>query len=203
MINNHFNYISANLDKTALFVIDAQKNFCDPETIRGNDNTKIVAERIKSMVPRFRKLSIPVYAIYHTKYDHEKPEFYKFKPLKSDILIHKSENSVFSVNNETLNNSLKEKGIKIILGCGFNKSTCVTDTLIDATNMGFSTFLLEDLSGNDNNNPEKYEPIWTSLMLKKGVIFEDSERLIKNIKLYKKMEKYIHKNPRLFNQINV
>lgn len=139
--------------EVALLVIDVQKQFCDPRTCRGNRETKAISHRIKSLVPEFRKLAIPVYAVYYSAASPSsdlKLDFYQFKPSATDTLILKHTDSAFASSN--IKDILKKDNKKLLLVCGFNRSACVKSTVEDACQQGFKVCLLNDLIGNDNHN---------------------------------------------------
>lgn len=165
----------------ALLVIDVQKEFCDPRGSRGNQRTKAIAERIKSIAPEFRKAGIPVYAVYFS-HDGEKKrsaiDFYKFTPHKNDILIAKNADSAFV--GSKINEILQRDGRKLLLTCGFNTNACVFETVMDARKRSFDVCLLTDLTENDNccyDSKEKY----IEKMRKKGVETETSTTLLAKI----------------------
>jgi len=137
---------------TALLVIDVQKQFCDPNGLRGNKKTDTVSKRIQSIVPEFRDAGIPVYVIYYSKKKKEpsKIDFYKFKPMPNDVLIAKNNNSAFKGSN--IKKVLKKDRRKSLLICGFNLNACVKKTVIDARKKGFDVCVLEDLTGNAKIN---------------------------------------------------
>jgi len=174
--------------EVALLVIDVQSEFCDPDKPRGNGETYYISKKIKSIIPAFRKASIPVYAIYMTETKSEDLDFYKFVPEANDIIIRKPEPCAFKNSYPDLKTSLKRNGIKTIIACGFNKNGCVRETLVAARRKGFNAFLLEDLSGNDNENRSNsvlHRPnsIANDEMEFYNVKFINSTQLLKDIKV--------------------
>lgn len=136
---------TAHEGRIALLVIDVQRQFCALEE-RGTYETIDIAERIQSIVPAFRAASVPVYAVYaNAAHEHD---FFKFIPEESDTLVVKSYNSAFKATN--LRELLEQDDKKLLLVCGFNKTACVKETLLDARKAGFDVCLLEDLSGDDS-----------------------------------------------------
>ena len=149
-----------NYDEIALLVIDVQEEFCDPKhrEKRGTKHTVEVSERIQSIVPKFRKANIPVYAIYYSENkikDLSKIDFFKFTPASNDTLIRKTADSAFRGSN--IKNILQEDKKKLLLTCGFNLNACVKRTVTDAKEHGFEVCLLDDLTGNDENHPKCFD----------------------------------------------
>ena len=142
----------AKLNDLALLVIDVQSQFCDPKNHRGNTHTERTAERIKRMIPEFRKACVPVYVIYFSR--DEKPidkiDFYQFAPEKSDIIVRKTADSAFQ--GSMIGDILSAHRRKKILACGFNLGACVMRTVLDAKKEGYDVQVLRDLSENDNEN---------------------------------------------------
>lgn len=144
----------------ALLVVDVQHKFCENKfPYRGNKETEEISEHIQELIPAFRKASIPVYAIYSSgaKYNGN-PGFYKFTPDETDTLVMKRKDSAFK--GSRIKRLLKKDGIDTIIACGFNEIACVKKTLLDARKLGFDTYLLHDLSGNDAQN--KTDPAYLS-----------------------------------------
>jgi len=78
----------------ALLVIDVQQEFCDPQGARGNKETREVSQRIRRLVPAFRKAGVPVYVIYFAD-DPKKTQdvdFYEFRPRQGDFVLRKMTN---------------------------------------------------------------------------------------------------------------
>lgn len=139
----------------AILVIDVQKEFCDPNRPRGNEETEVVSKRIKSLIPEFRNAGVPVYAIYFDRDKRKKEiseiDFYEFEPHPDDMLVAKNDDSAFR--GSDIKALLEKDGKKNLLMCGFNTSACVMSTVLDARRAGFDVTLLRDLTGNDNCNP--------------------------------------------------
>jgi len=173
-------------DEIALLVIDVQEEFCDPKhkEKRGNEDTVRISERIQSIIPEFRKASIPIYAVYfsYTEIkDKSKIDFFKFKPLKSDILVRKTTDSAFQGSN--IDELLKKKKKRLLLTCGFNLNACVERTVKDATERGFKVCVLEDLSGNGQMSfSQKNWPISYGFIKGKAVSKRSSEIVLEILK---------------------
>lgn len=139
---------------TAVVIIDVQKKFCDPRGRRGNQKTQEISERIQKLAPAFRAAGVPTYVVYFARpaWLGGRARFYKFRPEKGDIKVRKYTDSAFD--SGKLKDLLKSHGRKNLLVCGFNASACVYRTARDAKLNGFNVTLMEDLTGNDNRNPE-------------------------------------------------
>lgn len=170
---------------TALLVIDVQKEFCDPRKKRGNQETDRIAKRIQSVIPAFRKASIPTYVIYF-KGDNDvlaklgRIDFHHFTPDPADMLIAKNRDSAFQ--GSPIGDILKRHNRTKILTCGFNLNACVYETVIDACKNGFEVSVLEDLVGNDNRNGSAYTPKYVRNMKNLGVMFSSSDEALRAVR---------------------
>lgn len=139
------------VNDTALLVIDVQREFCDPQLQRGNDETLRVSERIATLLPEFRKAGMPVYLVYFSnnllKPAAHKIDFFKIEPETTDTLVRKKLDSAFEGGN--IHNVLQVHGRKKLLVCGFNTTACVKRTALSAVNLGYNVELLLDISGDD------------------------------------------------------
>ena len=171
--------------KAALFVIDVQKEFCDPNGFRGNKETNDVSKRIQSLVPEFRNAEVPVYVIYYSdrRKDASHIDFYKFKPVPGDILTNKYGDSAFKSSN--IKKTLEKDGIKSLLVCGFNLSSCVKKTAIDARMNDFNVCVLKDLTGNDDLCSDGIRSTHILEMLQDGVMLKKSSTVLKYINTQK------------------
>ena len=158
----------------ALLVIDVQREFCDPNGERGNKETVEISQRIRRLVPAFRKAGVPVYVIYCS--DEEKQvqdvDFYEFRPREGDFVLCKKDDSAF--NGTTLDEKLKEHHRRTLLTCGFNTNACIYATVMDARAQGYSVRLLRDLTGNDNNNDAGSTPGYVRRMQEEGVVISNA-----------------------------
>lgn len=171
-------------EETALLVIDVQSLYADPKR-DGNKDTDKIADKIKSIMPAFRKAGIPIYVVYFAKnaYRPHTPaqmELYKIEPTGEDVLIAKEKNSAFA--GSRIAERLKADNRKLLLTCGFNYSACVYETVIDGRKQGFDVAVLRDLTENDNRN--KYSEYWkyTKSMAKKGVFFPSAKEVLRAVK---------------------
>ena len=137
----------------ALLLIDVQKQFCDPNLTRGNDETILVSYKIMSASDEFRNAGLRFYPIYFT-WSREEPlnkiDYYGFTPKTQDTVIQKNTDSAFD--STDIDSILKRDGYANLLVCGFNLNACVRDTVLDAADKGFNVTLLRDLTGNDKRN---------------------------------------------------
>jgi nicotinamidase-related amidase len=168
--------------EVALLIIDVQKQFCDPETGRGNAETVEISERIQSLAPQFRKAGIPVYAVYYSwqKEKASEIDFYKFTPERGDKLVVKNDTSAFAGGN--IKRRLKKDKRKLLLACGFNLSACVLRTVVDAREAGFDVCLLRDLSGNDARNEHLDTKDNIQEMIENGITITKSAKVLKLLK---------------------
>lgn len=170
--------------EVALLVIDVQKEFCDPSKKRGNQQTEVIAKRIRALVPQFRQASVPVYAIYFDwsakkkKKEASEVDFYEFQPEPEDVLVGKDRDSAFT--GSDIEKILRKDGRKSLLVCGFNVSACVRDTVMDAREKGFDVTLLEDLAGNDNLNPRTPDAALKE-MRQAGIEITQSETVLRQV----------------------
>ena len=136
----------------AILVIDVQQEYCDPanNARRGTPQTDEIAGHIAEIVPKFRAAGVRVYAVYFKSWgiSSGKVDWHKFKPAANDILVPKNEDSAFQ--GSGIKKILQKHGHKNLFACGFNRSYCVRQTIMDARREGFNVTLLSDLTGNDN-----------------------------------------------------
>jgi nicotinamidase-related amidase len=168
----------------AVLVIDVQRQFCDPEHEegRGNQETVEASERIAAAIPKFRSAGIPVYAVYFDTTMNRHPDlvdWYKFRPAYSDTMVPKNNMSAFK--SSCIEELLLEKGHKTLLACGFNRSACVAETLIDARSRGFNVIVLPDLTGNDRVNKVRTEEDDMEMFADMGINILDSGTALQNI----------------------
>lgn len=159
----------------ALLVIDVQKEFCDPNGSRGNKETREVSQRIKNLVPEFRKAGIPVYVIYFAEQAKKVKDidFYEFRPEKGDFIVAKNDDSAFQGSH--IGKMLEKHGRKMLLACGFNLNACVFNTVMDARSKGYGVHLLRDLTGNDDHNDSSSTESYLKQMQDKGVIITNAK----------------------------
>lgn len=172
---------------TALLVIDVQEEFCNPMFTRGNEETESVSKKIQKLAPAFREASIPVYAIWYggttRRTKKNPPVFYNFQPEEQDIKVKKLKPSVFDCFEASMDFRLKMAGIKNLLLCGFNRSSCVMFSALDAKNHGYNTYLLEDLSGDGKMDyqPSKNESV--KCFVQNGIEVISADKLVDALKI--------------------
>ena len=138
---------------TAVIVIDTQRQFCDPKSGRGSEETKATAERIQSILPAFREAGIPVYFVAFVPPGQSMSRFspygfYGAEPDRArDTVLTKTSESAFQ--QTRLADILRKNGHENLLLVGFNKSSCVAATAADASRNGFKPRILKDLCADD------------------------------------------------------
>ncbi|MCK4945883.1 MAG: cysteine hydrolase [Alphaproteobacteria bacterium] len=174
------------LKEVALLIIDVQNQFCILEA-GGNAEIETISEHIQSsLTPEFRKAGIQVYAIYYLddmKKKASESDFYKFTPDKNDTPITKTESSAFQGSN--IKEILEKDHKKRLVVCGFNLSSCVLNTVMDARKAGFEVWLLQDLTGdNDHFIYENNRSKEVSLreMQAEGVVMTTSEKVLRQLR---------------------
>lgn len=173
--------------KAALLVIDVQREFADPAGDRGNRETHRVAKRLSSLIPAFRAAGLPAYAVYYSEEGKKKPQdidFYLFRPAENDTLIAKDQDSAFR--GSDIKKILQADKRKTLITCGFNLNACVFRTVMDARDNGFEVVLLEDLTGNDNDNDRGKTAGRVAEMKQKGVRFVNALDLLEEVSDFKK-----------------
>jgi len=171
-------------EETALLVIDVQSLYADPKR-DGNKRTDQVAERIKSIMPAFRKAGVPIYVVYFAQnaYRPHTPAqmaLYKIEPAGEDKLVAKEKNSAFK--GSRLAEMLRADNRKLLLTCGFNYSACVYETVMDGRDQGFDVAVLRDLTENDRRNEHSEYWKYTKKMAKEGVFFPAAADVLKTLK---------------------
>lgn len=165
---------------TALVIIDVQRQFCDPSNKRGNAQTDEIAGKIASIVPAFRAAGIPVYAVYYSDPETQSPgspDWFKFEPANSDILVPKTNTSAFG--SSSLDTLLRQNHHRHLLVCGFNLNACITRTIAGALQRNYDVTLLQDLAGNDSSNTDDPQRYITALRNEGARIITSEEELRK------------------------
>lgn len=170
-------------EETALLVIDVQSLYADPKR-DGTKATDKIADRIKSIMPAFRKAGVPVYVVYFAQnaYRPHTPaqmELYKIEPTGEDKLVAKEQNSAFK--GSRIAELLRADNCKLLLTCGFNYSACVYETVMDGRNQGFDVAVLRDLTENDRRNEHSEYWKYTKKMAKEGVFFPAAADVLKKL----------------------
>lgn len=171
-------------EETALLVIDVQSLYADPKR-DGDKDTDKIADKIKSIMPAFRKAGIPIYVVYFAQnaYRPHTPaqmELYKIEPTGEDVLVAKEKNSAFA--GSRIAEHLKADNRKLLLTCGFNYSACVYETAMDGRKQGFDVAVLRDLTENDKRNKNSEYWNYTKSMAKKGVFFPSAQDVLQAVK---------------------
>lgn len=176
-----------NMDEVLLTVIDAQKEYCDPKGVRGNEVTDRTCRKIASMVPLFRQAGLGVAWVYYDpKTENPDPKtarggFWHVKPdYEKDALLAKNTDSAFGnkkAEDTPFSSFVKLKKTRHLLVAGFNRAACVESTVIDALRRGMNVTMLTDLCANDNWNHE-------SLNMFKKAITHNFERAAANDEIF-------------------
>jgi nicotinamidase-related amidase len=167
----------------AFLVVDVQARFCDPNGARGNYETNLISTRIQKLTPAFRKTGASLYAIFYSglsKPKEEDADFFKFKPEAGDILIPKKSDSAFT--NKKLQKCLKKNGTKTVFVLGVNFNACVCATARAAKQRGYQVYIVDNLTGNDNNNNYSDKIYARNMMKEEGIQFIDSAQSLKMLK---------------------
>lgn len=140
-----------NAAQIAFLVVDAQAMYCARE-YHGNLQTERVCERLKTIVPDFRKASIDVYNVsYSLPLTGKKKEgFYIYQPDTADAFIVKTEDSAFE--GSDIHSTLRDDNKKILIVTGVNLSACIRETVLDARKLGYEVYLPLDLVGNNDGD---------------------------------------------------
>ncbi|MFH1157279.1 MAG: cysteine hydrolase [Pseudomonadota bacterium] len=172
-------------EEVVFVVIDVQNQFCIPGA-GGNAQIEAISERIQSLAQEFRKAEIPVYAVYYfddMKKKASEEDFYKFTPDKNDISITKTESSAFQ--GSSIKEILEKDHKKRLVVCGFNLSSCVLNTVMDARKAGFEVWLLQDLTGDNDHfiyKDTRSKEDSLRKMQAEGVVMTTSEKVLRQLR---------------------
>ncbi len=167
---------------TAILVVDVQPEYCSATEL-GNHRTEARAERIQSLMPAFRKVGFPVYAVHvnQKKTKRENINFHIFKPEKTDRTSRKNHASAF--HNTLLNGRLKIREIENLLVCGFWADACVAATAVDAKSKNYNVCIIRDMTGADR---ERYEQVAENRLTGQGILYADSDEILTAARLLPK-----------------
>ena len=166
--------------KTAVLVIDMQKDFTVPEgRFYYPETTGVMMESFVSKLNHLRKLGALIVIVYtaHDKDEKEvNPELTRmFRNGKKislvegsegaqlderiivhpdDILFRKSVPSAFF--NTNLSQILHDKGIENVLVCGVKTNVCCRATATDASSYKFKTYMLSDMLGTNTKEINEF-----------------------------------------------
>lgn len=156
-------------DKSALFVIDMQRFFCDPRSHAYFKSTKKIINNIKKLISVYRKHSLPIiftrHALLHTEtpgsmgrwwndilyIDNKLSEIITpLRPLSGEHIVRKTQYSAFF--GTDLDSILKKLGVTNILITGILTHLCCETTARDAFMRNFDVFFVIDATASDKRN---------------------------------------------------
>jgi len=163
-------------ENPALLIVDFQKAFTDPDSpMGGSESIKKAVIRTSEILPKIRKLNIPIiHTLVAYRYDKKDMGLWEKKVSKlseviigtkwaelddkvinekDEIVITKKMPSAFF--NTNLINILINKRIDTLLIGGCTTSGCVRATVIDSFSFGFKPIVLEDCVGDQGIEPHE------------------------------------------------
>lgn len=168
----------------AVLLIDVQKEFCDKNSLRGNEDTERMSAYIAQRIPEFRQEGLTIYAIgVESEYiPDDQQEFHNYVPAQDDVKIRKPVTSAFHEDADDLETMLKDANHQNLLVMGFNTNSCVKLTAMDAQKLGFNTWLVVDCTGNDAMSGEGKTKQHVSKMVQGGTNLVSSEQALDHIR---------------------
>lgn len=180
----------------AVFAIDHQKLFCDPDfttppgsLIRpnGTENTNLTCIHNDKIIKTLRGLGCKIFQIYQTGWLGGKDYFTAFGgphivcKQENDVLVPKFEESVFygsAIQTEFQNNFYTG-----IIFLGFNASSCVLQSVVDARKTKYDRIVFEDCiaDGKSFDLNEKGKSI--EIMRRTGAKIMKAQDFLKNIRI--------------------
>lgn len=153
-------FFDVSREKTAVIVMDVQREFCDPKYrindpnySRGSEHTHFVASKIVDLVREFRRAKIKTITVYadinNEGIDTACGGLHLLTPLSADTNISKLENNAFSTKSN-LSTYLHDNKITHLLMMGFNAGACVYASVDSAIRKGFDITVISDAVGQDN-----------------------------------------------------
>jgi len=142
----------ADLDRTALVVVDVQRAFEDVD-YWGRRNNPDCEANIARLIEAWRAAGRPLVYVRHEFENHD----HTFKDVVSgepDLLVSKQVNSAF-YGTPDLNAWLRENGIGSIALCGITTDHCVETTARMGANLGYDVlFVLDATHTFDRTGPD-------------------------------------------------
>ncbi len=167
-----------NVGEIAFLVVDPQAGFCSPK-YHGNLQTERVCERLKTIVPDFRKAGVDVYNIAYVMLlaGTKKENFYIYQPGTSDRYIKKRSESAFAGSN--IDDILIKDKKNTLVVTGVNLNVCLRETVLDALDLGYRVYVPIDLVG--NNAGDHLAVTYILEMKARGAHITHSQDLIKRL----------------------
>lgn len=152
--------MSANLDKTALVIIDMQEGFNDQ--VWGKRSNPDLENNVQRLLEHWRKCQRPIYHVQHTSRNPNSPlnpkhpgvEFMACaKPNGDEPITQKSVNSCFIGTDLEL--QLRKAGVNDLIFVGIASDHCVSTSTRMAANLGFNCTLISDATTSfDRQGPQ-------------------------------------------------
>lgn len=185
---------SANFKKSASpyihVCIDPQTEFCDPDGIKGNDDTENATQNIITLKSEFDALGIPTIWVYWK--DGKTPDdsgggFYKVAPKDGEEIAWKTTHSVFESGNfgDILNKGHPSPTPHQFLVTGFNTTACVYFSVLDMLEKGHNVTLITDCTANGNTTSKRHERRYKARvaeMWREGAQFNFANDIIDRLK---------------------
>jgi len=171
------------MSKTALLIIDMQKDFTLPTGRVFRQTTADIMEPLLENMVKFREKGVEIFIVYTA---HDKDEYYANPELsrmfdkdgkkislvqgsggdeiddrimalydpQQDTVWRKYAPSAFFKTN--LDEVLREKGIENVLVCGVKTNVCVRATCVDSNCHGFRTFVITDMTATNTKELNEF-----------------------------------------------
>lgn len=191
------------MPKTAILVIDMQKDFTLPDgKFFYPETTGVMMETFVEKLDRFRELGAKIFIVYTAHPENEKevnPELTRMfvngkkaslvegskgselderiKVHEGDVLFRKNAPSAFFKTN--LDEILRNMGIENVLVCGVKTNVCCRATATDASQHKYRTYMISDMLG---TNTKEINDFHLKEMTKYFAAAIDSEEVIKRLK---------------------
>ncbi len=143
----------ADLDRTALVVVDVQRAFDEDPEYWGRRNNPDCEANIGRLIAAWRDAGRPLVFVRHEfeNYDHAFKDVISGDP---DLLVSKQVNSAFYGSPE-LDAWLRERGISSFALCGITTNHCVETTARMGGNLGYDVlFVLDACATFDREGPD-------------------------------------------------
>lgn len=175
------------LRRTALLVIDSQRDFVHPRKW-GTEQSLQVAKELDSLVDEFRAAGVAPYWIYYKQKNlfggwkslrRAFGGYHGVKPKSGEPQIGKYAASAFADPACTLDDRLKADDKTHLLLAGFNTSACVQATAEHALERGYNVCIPDDMTENGAMPACASATLWS--LERKGAIVADSASILSYI----------------------